>query len=172
MTVQFVALGIVAIVVCVLIAYRLIDLRARLKFERWKAAHTQAISREAIKGSQAAVAGRVFERVAPYLPGFGYNPKDARFIGDPVDFVVFDGLSEGTVRKVVFVEVKTGNADLNGNERKVKGVVVERRVEWSLYRVPNAQPEVLEVERAAADVAVTSLDDVTPGSTLRERGRF
>ena len=86
-----------------------------------------------------AVSGRVFERVAPYLPGFAFNPRDVRFIGDPVDFVVFDGLAEGNLRRVVFVEVKTGAGDLNGNERRVKSSIVERRVEWQMYRVPAEQ---------------------------------
>jgi predicted Holliday junction resolvase-like endonuclease len=142
MSYSVVVIAVLAVAVISYIGYRLIELRANLKFERWKAAHSRSISREAIKGSQAAVSGRVFERVSPYLPGFDYNPRDVRFLGDPVDFVVFDGLTEGTVRKVVFVEVKTGHGDLNGNERKVKRAIMERRVEWSLFRVPDGQPDV------------------------------
>jgi predicted Holliday junction resolvase-like endonuclease len=134
-------IALVVFLVACYVAYRLLDLRANLKLERWKAAHTRAISREAIRGSQAAVAGRVFERVAPYLPDFGYNPRDVRFLGDPVDFVVFDGLSEGNVRKVVFVEVKTGSGELNGSERRVKSAITGRRVEWTLYRIPDGQPD-------------------------------
>ena len=133
---SYLALGLVGLIVIAWLGYRLVEYRANLRFERWKAAHSRAISREAIKGSQAAVSGRVFERVAPYLPGFAFNPRDVRFIGDPVDFVVFDGLAEGNLRRVVFVEVKTGAGDLNGNERRVKSSIVERRVEWQMYRVP------------------------------------
>jgi predicted Holliday junction resolvase-like endonuclease len=128
----------------VYLAYRFIDMRANLKFEQWKAAHSDKISRDAIRGSQSAVAGRVFERMAPYLPGFDYNPKDARFIGDPVDFIIFDGLSDGEVRNVIFVEVKTGGGTLNGNERKIRNAVKERRVLWSLFHLPHAQPELPE----------------------------
>ena len=138
---SYAAAGIAVLVVAVIawLGYRLAEYRANLRFERWKAAHSKAISRDAIKGSQAAVSGRVFERVAPYLPGFAFNPRDVRFIGDPVDFVVFDGLAEGNLRRVVFVEVKTGAGDLNGNERRVKSSIVERRVEWQMYRVPAEQ---------------------------------
>ena len=138
---SYAAAGIAVLVVAVIawLGYRLVAYRANLRFERWKAAHSRAISRDAIKGSQAAVSGRVFERVAPYLPGFAFNPRDVRFIGDPVDFVVFDGLAEGNLRRVVFVEVKTGAGDLNGNERRVKSSIVERRVEWQMYRVPEEQ---------------------------------
>jgi predicted Holliday junction resolvase-like endonuclease len=31
-----------------------------------------------------------------------------RFIGTPLDLVVFDGLSEGELRKTAFIEVKSG----------------------------------------------------------------
>lgn len=140
--VPYASLGLVALALVLIgyLGYRLIEVRANLKFERWKADHSKAISREAIRGSQAAVAGRVFERVAPYLPDFGFNPRDVRFIGDPVDFVIFDGLNDGAVRRVVFVEVKTGNGALNGSERRVKAAITARRVEWSLYRIPDGQP--------------------------------
>ncbi len=148
MTGAWLLVAAVAVVALAYVVYRLVDTRARLRFEEWKSAHSQAISRGAIRGSQAAVAGRVFERVAPYLPDFGYNPRDVRFIGDPVDFVVFDGLSEGNVRNVVFIEVKTGAGDLNGNERKVKRAIVEHRVEWSLFRIPDGQPGEAGGERS------------------------
>ena len=131
-----VVLAVVACVIVCFLAYRIIELRARIKFERWKAEHTNRISREAIRGSQNAVVGRVSERLAPYLPDFGFNPRDARFIGDPVDFVVFDGLSDGEVRRVIFVEVKSGAGNLNGNERKVRNVIQQRLVHWSLIHIP------------------------------------
>ena len=37
----------------------------------------------------------------PLFPAFRnqFNPKDARFLGTPLDFIVFDGLDEGEVRK-------------------------------------------------------------------------
>jgi len=179
MGIAFVFVVVLAGAVLLYAGYRLIELRANLKFEQWKNAYSKQIRREAITGSQAAVAGRVFERVAPYLPGFGYNPRDVRFVGDPVDFVVFDGLSEGEgdVRNVVFVEVKTGLGELNGNERRVKAAITERRVEWSLFRVLDGQPDV-----PGSDL-LTELDTVaeppnkaaSPPSSraaLIDRGRF
>jgi len=54
--------------------------------------------------------GKITEHFIPYLPMFKYNPKDARFIGSPIDFIVFDGLSEGEIRKIVLVEVKAGKS--------------------------------------------------------------
>lgn len=102
----------------------------------WKARYTAAVRRDAVERSLAVTAGKVSEQLAPYLPGFAYNPKDARFLGSPVDLVVFDGLSDGAVTRVVFVEVKTGGADLSARERRVRDAVREGRVEWVELRLP------------------------------------
>jgi len=102
----------------------------------WKARHTGAIRLDAIQRSQAVTIGKVSEQLVPYLPDFHFNPKDARFLGSPVDLVVFDGLDEGQVRRVVFIEVKTGTSGLSGRERQVRDAIQARRVEWTEIRVP------------------------------------
>ncbi len=82
------------------------------------------LRKDAIRRSQSVTRGRVAEQIAPYLPGFKYDPRDCRFLGSPVDFVIFDGLTEGTLRQVVFVEVKSGKyARLTRRERQVQEVV-------------------------------------------------
>ena len=103
---------------------------ALVAFLAWKGRYTRAVRADAIVRSQAVITGRVSEQLLPFLPGFGFNPKDARFLGSPVDFVVFDGLDEGALRRVVFVEVKTGDADLSPRERQVRDAVQGREVEW------------------------------------------
>jgi predicted Holliday junction resolvase-like endonuclease len=100
----------------------------------WKARYTRLLRLDAVQRSQAVTTGKVYEQLLPYLPGFPFNPKDVRFLGTPVDLVVFDGLSEGAVRRIVFVEVKTANADLSVRERRVRDAVNARRVEWSELR--------------------------------------
>lgn len=105
-----------------------------LWFLIWRIGYTRAIRADAVQRSQAVTAGKVFEQLVPYLPGFAFNPKDARFLGSPVDFVVFDGLSDGAVRRVVFLEVKTGAAELSRRERQVRDVVEARQVVWAEVR--------------------------------------
>ena len=97
--------------------------RATLLFEKWKREAEEKIRRDAIQRSKAVVLGKVTEHLMPFLPSFKYNPKDARFLGTPVDLVVFDGLDEGEIRKIVFVEVKTGKSTLSKREREVKKAV-------------------------------------------------
>lgn len=104
-------------------------------FLAWKAKHTTAIRQDAVLRSQAVTVGKVSEQLLPYLPGFRFNPKDARFLGSPVDLVVFDGLDEGELRAVWFLEVKTGNAGLSGRERQIRDAILEKRVGWDELRL-------------------------------------
>ena len=101
----------------------------------WKIRYTAIIREDAVQRSQAITAGKVHEQLIPYLPAFPYNPKDVRFLGSPVDLVVFDGLAEGQVRRIVFVEVKTGRSGLTSRERCVRDVIQKREVEWAELRV-------------------------------------
>jgi predicted Holliday junction resolvase-like endonuclease len=110
-----------------------------LLFLLWKARYTRAVRQDAIQRSLAVTAGKVYEQLVPYLPDFPFNPKDVRFLGSPVDFVVFDGLSDGQITRIVFVEVKTGAADLSTRERRVRDAVRDARVEWYELRGPDAQ---------------------------------
>jgi predicted Holliday junction resolvase-like endonuclease len=89
---------------------------------------------EGAQQSKAIVRGQIYEQLVPYLPGFHFNPKDAQFLGRPVDFVVFDGLDEGELRRIVFVEVKTGGAKLTTRERLVRNAIREGNVEWAEIR--------------------------------------
>lgn len=101
----------------------------------WRMRYTRLIRRDAVQRSVAVTTGKVVEQFVPYLPAFPFNPRDARFLGSPIDLVVFDGLTEGEVRRVVFVEVKTGTSDLSTRERLVRDAVLAGHVEWVELRV-------------------------------------
>jgi len=101
----------------------------------WRARYTATIREDAVQRSQAVTVGKVHEQLIPYLPDFHYNPKDARFLGTPVDLIVFDGLAEGQLRRIVFLEVKTGASTLTSRERQVRDVIEARDVEWGELRV-------------------------------------
>lgn len=113
-----------------------------IKFEQWKKQFEQQIRQDAIQRSQSVTVGKITEHLVPYLPDFKYNPKDARFIGSPIDLIVFDGLNDGEVREIVFAEVKTGTSSLSERERRVKDAIQAGRVRWMeirpLYKVNNS----------------------------------
>lgn len=110
--------------------------RAQLLVQKWMREEERRIRDDAIKKSEAVIKGKVTEHLIPFFPDFSYNPKDARFIGSPVDLVIFDGLNEGELRNVVFVEVKTGRtAGLSERERLVKRCVEDKNVVYeTIYR--------------------------------------
>ena len=108
---------------------------ASLYFVIWRLRYSAKIRENAVQRSLAVTAGKVHEQLVPYLPEFGFNPKDARFLGSPVDLVIFDGLAAGAVRRVVFLEVKTGGAALTTRERQVREVIDAREVVWAELRL-------------------------------------
>ncbi len=108
--------------------------KAEILFEEWKQRYEKEVRKDAVEKSKAVIAGKVTEHLIPYLPDFKYNPKDARFIGSPIDLIVFDGLDEGELRRIVFVEVKSGKSTLSKRERLIRNAVEQRRVEWEILR--------------------------------------
>ncbi len=110
--------------------------RANVLFESWRQKFEQEIRKDAIERSKSVIMGKVTEHLVPYMPDFKYNPKDVRFIGSPIDLIIFDGLDEGNVRKIVFAEIKTGKtASLSEREKKVKKAVESKKVSWELIHI-------------------------------------
>lgn len=94
------------------------------------------LRKDAVKRSKAVINGQVAEQMAPFLPDFPANPSDARFIGKPVDFIVFSGLSENEkIDEILFVEVKTGKSLLSEREKEVKKAIEQRKVRYVEYRI-------------------------------------
>jgi predicted Holliday junction resolvase-like endonuclease len=109
--------------------------QARTAFKSWQTETEANIRADAIKRSSAVVSGKVVEHLVPYFGVFPYNPQDARFLGAPVDIVVFDGLSEGELRQIIFIEVKTNTSTLSTRERRVRDVIQARNVTWQELRI-------------------------------------
>ena len=108
--------------------------KAEILFEKWKQEYEDKIRKDAIEKSKSVIIGKVTEHLIPYLPEFKYNPKDARFIGSPIDLIVFDGLDEGELRKIVFIEVKSSKSTLSKRERLIRDIIKEKKVEWEVLR--------------------------------------
>lgn len=123
------ALTLVLLLVIAVLGYLLFRLKLR----------EAAIREDTLRRSQSVVAGKATEHLAPLLPGFEFDPRDARFLGSPIDFIVFDGLSEGEIDEIVFIEVKTGpSAALTARERSVRDAVEGGRVRFLEVRIDPA----------------------------------
>ena len=94
------------------------------------------IRESAIKQSRSVLAGQFSEQLAPYLPDFPYSPSEARFVGKPIDFIVFKGLDSKNPEEIVFVEVKSGTSRTSDVEKRLKDVIDKKKVSWKEYRIP------------------------------------
>ena len=107
---------------------------AREQYELWCLQNIDSIKNQQIeiatREAQVLLTGKVTEHFIPFLPEFTFNPKDARFIGSPIDFVVFDGLNEDNLQQILFIEVKTGSSSLNKRQRYIKEAIQSNRVRW------------------------------------------
>lgn len=112
------------------------SLLGRLRTERRFDRMVRDERRDAVKRSRAVLGGQLAEQMAAFFPGFPADPSDARFIGKPVDFICFTGLSGGTVTDITFVEVKTGQSNLSPVERSVRNAIEAGRVHYTEYRIP------------------------------------
>ncbi len=92
---------------------------------------------DSVRRSRSSLSGQFLEKLAPHFPDFPYEPTDLRFLGTPVDYVVFSGLSEGEVDEIVFLEVKSGASGLTTKERRVRDAVEAGAVRWDVYHVPD-----------------------------------
>ncbi|MEM5772858.1 MAG: Holliday junction resolvase-like protein [Candidatus Aenigmatarchaeota archaeon] len=76
------------------------------------------------------IVGSILEKIAPFTKKIKYLPEDMKFLGDPIDYVVFDGKSSDEVKKVVFLEVKSGTGGLNKIQKQIKDIIKNKNVEW------------------------------------------
>jgi predicted Holliday junction resolvase-like endonuclease len=114
----------------------------RAELERWKAEVSGEIRSDAVNRSRSTLKGKIAEQLAPVLPGFLFNPADARFIGSPIDYIIFDGLTEVADDKkrsirIVFMDVKQGGSTLTRTQRVIKKAIEDKSVSWETFRIDN-----------------------------------
>jgi predicted Holliday junction resolvase-like endonuclease len=74
--------------------------------------------------AEAVGIGNVVEKIAPSLPGFPVASRDCRSLFQPIDYVVFNGLSSrGRIDSVTFVDVKSGNSQLTRLQSRIRTLV-------------------------------------------------
>ena len=96
---------------------------------------------DAVDTSRAVLKGKIAEQLAPLLPGFltKYNAADARFIGSPIDYLIFRNMSKGDDSddpiEIVLLDVKTGNAGLNRVQKMIEAAATAKRVRFDVLRI-------------------------------------
>ena len=109
----------------------------KLEAAEWEGHKLEGIVKARLKQSRAVLGGLVSEQIAPLLPDFPFDPGDCRFIGKPVDFIVFKGMNEQDISEVIFLEVKSGVAKtLNQQEKRLRETIQAGRVSWAQFNFP------------------------------------
>lgn len=108
--------------------------------------------KDAIMKSRAVLGGHFTENLAPYLPNFPFLPTECRFVGKPVDFIVFKGMDEKKIDEVVFVEVKSGSAKLSSQEKNLKEAIDKKRVRFEEYRIPDELTKKGDIDDKIKDI--------------------
>ena len=106
--------------------------------------HQQAIKEarnRSIDGSRAVIKGKIAEQLAPVLPNFKYLPSDARFIGDPIDYIIFNGYTDLKDNsgaednlEVIILDIKTGTASLSHFQQAIAKAINSGRVRFEVVR--------------------------------------
>jgi len=143
--VVLIAIIVVIAMLGIFLAYYLTKLRFETRFRQWQEMERQKWEAEiekarkaAITQSRAVLGGKFVEQLAPYLPEFRYDPTEARFIGSPIDLIVFPGLATGNPQEIVIIEVKTGKSShLTPEERKIRQLIEDGMVRWELIQQPS-----------------------------------
>jgi predicted Holliday junction resolvase-like endonuclease len=93
----------------------------------------------AVRKSRAVNAGLITQDIAPLLPDWPFALKDTRPVGAPLDFIVFDGMENDAVQRIVFVEVKSGGSRVSARQRQIMKAIEEGRVAYHVY-TPGSTP--------------------------------
>jgi predicted Holliday junction resolvase-like endonuclease len=139
-----IALVILAAILVIILMNSITRLRYERKFRQWQEAEVQKWQEEmeqarksAVSQSRAVLGGRFTEQMAPYLPEFKYDPTEARFIGSPVDLIIFPGLAQGDPREIVIMEIKSGKSpQLTPQEKRIRQLIEAGMVRWELLQRP------------------------------------
>lgn len=130
----------ISLILFVLVIYLIYkNLEWRFKFEervkKYIEEKEEEIRRDAIERSSKILSGKALERLVPLLKNFNHSPHDVRWLGDPIDLVVFDGASNDNPQKITFVEIKSGTSELTEKQKKIKQIIKEGKVFWEEIRV-------------------------------------
>ncbi len=119
--------------------------RSQARIEQLLQEHDSILTearRESVQKSRSSLKGQIAVQMAPLLPGFRYSPADARFLGDPIDYVVFSGYTDlrdnrtgVTDLDIVLLEVKQGSSSLSPFQRAIAKSVQDGRVRFEILRI-------------------------------------
>jgi predicted Holliday junction resolvase-like endonuclease len=122
-------IAVVVVVAILIVIFSILIIRA--VYEKRLRDELEQARKDAISRSRSVLGGKFTEQIVPFFPDFAYDPTEVRFIGSPIDMVVFPGLAQGDPQEIVILEVKTGrNAQLTSVQKKIRQLIEDGMVRW------------------------------------------
>ena len=81
------------------------------------------------KQSLSTTYGKITEQFAPFMKSYPFSPENFRFIGSPIDGIQFED------DRILFVEFKTNRSKLSKEQKRIKDLVKNKRVEWFEFHI-------------------------------------
>lgn len=111
------------------------EIRFEQKIKEWLEKEETRIRQDAISRSARTLSGKTLEKLIPFLDRFKHDPHDIRWLGDPIDLVIFDGQSTGNPEQITFCEVKSGESKLTKDQNRIRELIEKRKIKWEEFRV-------------------------------------
>ena len=81
------------------------------------------------KRSLSSLYGKITEQFAPFMKSYPFDARRFRFIGSPIDGIQFED------DRIIFVEFKAANSRLTEEQKKIKELVENKKVEWYSFEI-------------------------------------
>lgn len=91
------------------------------------------ITERTAKTTAAVNIGKSLEKILPIAKDFKWVVPDTKVLGDPIDMLIFNGLSIGKVESLSFVEVKSGAARLNAHQKSIRDALTDHKVSYGVF---------------------------------------
>jgi predicted Holliday junction resolvase-like endonuclease len=112
------------------------------QMEIWKKGELERAVKDSVNKSRSILRGKTTEQLVPLTEEFlkEFVPSDAKFLGSPIDYVIFSGagsVTDGEDKdiEIIFMDIKTGKARLTKVQRAIKKAVEEKRIRWKTFEI-------------------------------------
>ena len=118
------------------------QLEREMEFQKQLEIEIKQAKKRANDAQRNVLKGQIGEHLTPFIADFPYNPSECRFLGKPIDYVIFHNLhacSEGFVSieevLIIIAEVKTGNAKLNARQKILRQAIENGQFAFKELRI-------------------------------------
>ena len=85
------------------------------------------------RSAAAGGKGKIVEGLIPVMKGFGYEMEDCRFLANPIDYIIFEGATLGSINHITFMDIKAGkSAVLDTHQRKIRDAIKDNHVKFKV----------------------------------------